>query len=142
MIVTMYKSSTKIKVRYAETDKMGIVYHSNYYIYFEVAREDLISYAGMKYKALEDYGVMMPIMETHCKYHEGARYGDELDIETYIEELTPFKAVIGYKVMRESDNKLIAQGKTVQAFVDSQSFRIINLKKVHPDIWEKLNVLV
>lgn len=137
----MYKSSTKIKVRYAETDKMGIVYHSNYYIYFEVAREDLISYAKITYKALEDYGVMMPIMETHCKYHEGAKYGDELDIEAYIEEITPFKAVIGYKVMRESDNRLIAQGKTVQAFVDSQSFRIINLKKVHPDIWEKLNVL-
>lgn len=137
----MYKSSTKIKVRYAETDKMGIVYHSNYYIYFEVAREDLISYAGMTYKALEDSGVMMPIMETHCKYHEGARYNDEIDVQSSVEELTPVKVVIGYKVIRENDSKLLAQGKTVQTFVDAHNFKIINLKKVHPDIWEKLNNL-
>lgn len=138
----MYKSSTKIKVRYAETDKMGIVYHSNYYIYFEVAREDLISYAGMTYKSLEDSGVMMPIMETHCKYHEGARYSDVIDVQSSVEELTPVKVIIDYRVIRENDRKLLAQGKTVQTFVDSKSFRIINLKKVHPDMWQRLNMLV
>lgn len=138
----MYTSSTKIRVRYAETDKMGIVYHSNYYIYFEVSREDLINYTGMTYENLEEAGVMMPIKETHCKHYEGATYNDVLTVETSIEELTPVKAVITYTVKRESDNKLIAQGKTVQTFVDCKSFRITNLKKSHPDIWEKLNRLV
>lgn len=137
----MYKSNTKLKVRYAETDQMGIVHHSNYYVYFEAAREDFIIGAGISYREMEEQGIMMPLVETQCKYYEGAKYADMIIIETYTEELTPIKVALQYNVIRESDGKLLAKGKTVQAFVDKDSFKIINLKKKYVDIWSKLEVL-
>lgn len=137
----MYTSNTKIKVRYAETDQMGIVHHANYYIYFETAREDFILGAGMRYKDMEAEGIMMPLAETQCKYHEGAKYSDMLIVETSMQELSPVKVVLKYSVIREADGKLLATGKTVQAFVDKNSFRILNLKKTFPNIWTKFEKL-
>lgn len=137
----MFKSVTKIKVRYAETDKMGIVYHSNYYIYFEVAREDFIREAQIEYRNMEELGIMMPIVETRCKYHEAATYADDLLIMTSLKQLSPIKVVLQYEVIREKDNKTIANGETTQTFVDSKEFKIINLKKKYPVIWEKLSSL-
>lgn len=129
-------SLTKIIVRYAETDAMAVVYHANYYTYFEVAREDLIREFGMSYNDMEKIGVMMPLVETHCKYIEAAKYDDTLIVESFIEELTPIKVRIQYIVRRENDNKLIAKGNTLQTFVDRNSFKIINLKRTHKEIWD------
>lgn len=137
----MFKTITNIKVRYAETDKMGIVYHSNYYIYFEVAREDFIKAAGIEYKDMEDMGIMMPLVETRCKYHEGAKYADDLTIETSLKELSPIKVVLKYSVIRKYDDKIIAEGETTQAFVDKNSFKIVNLSKKYTDIWSKIKAL-
>lgn len=137
----MYKSATKLKVRYAETDQMGIVHHSNYYVYFEAAREDFIAGAGISYKDMEDMGIMMPIMETQCRYLKGAKYGDSLIIETTLEELSGVKVVLAYKVIREMDNILISKGKTVQTFVSRDTFKIMNIKKSNPEIFEKLQRL-
>ena len=133
------KSISRIKVRYAETDAMKVVHHANYYIYFESAREDFIEQFGIRYKDMEDMGVMMPLVETQCKYIDAAKYGDDLIIETEYDEITPIKVGLKYTVKREEDNKLIATGKTLQTFVDSTTFRIINLKKVHPEMWGKLS---
>ena len=138
----MYTSNTNIIVRYVETDQMGIVHHSNYYVYFEIAREDLISNIGMSYKDMEDLGIMMPIIETQCRYIEGAKYTDKLMIETTIEELSPVKVVLNYNVIREADNIILAKGKTMQTFVDRDSFRIINVKKKYPNIWAKLEEML
>ena len=137
----MFKSMTKIKVRYAETDQMGIVHHSNHYVYFETAREDFILGAGIRYIDMENQGVMMPLAETQCRYYEGAKYADELIVETTLEELSPVKVTLQYDVIRERDGKLLARGKTVQAFVDKDTFRIVNLKKKYPELWEKLLLL-
>jgi acyl-CoA thioester hydrolase len=137
----MYKSTTKLKVRYAETDQMGIVHHSNYYVYFETAREDFIIGSGISYKDIEDMGIMMPLIETQCKYIQGAKYADNLIIETTLEELTPIKVTLQYKVIREIDDKLIAEGKTVQAFVNKESFKILNIRRKNLDFWSKLEKL-
>ncbi|KGK87755.1 putative esterase [bioreactor metagenome] len=137
----MYKSTTKLKVRYAETDKMGIVHHSNYYVYFETAREDFIVGSGISYKDIEDMGIMMPLIETQCKYIQGAKYADNLIIETSLDELTPIKVVLKYRVIRNDDDKLIAEGKTTQAFVNKENFKILNVKKKNPDLWSKLENL-
>ncbi|MGL5085760.1 MAG: acyl-CoA thioesterase [Clostridium sp.] len=131
-------SLTKIKVRYAETDAMAIVHHANYYIYFEVAREDLIRESGISYKDLEDMGIMMPLVETQCRYMDAAKYDDDLTIEASISEITPIKVTIKYVVRRDSDNKILAKGSTLQTFVDSKTFRIINLKNSKADVWNKL----
>lgn len=137
----MTKSLTTLRVRYAETDQMAVVHHSKYYVYFETAREDFIDLAKISYKDMEAQGVMMPIIETNCKYFEGAKYADILIIETILEEITPIKAVFQYNVIRESDNKLLAKGRTIQAFVDKESFKIVNLKKKYPQFWSKFEAL-
>lgn len=130
-------SFTDIKVRYAETDAMAVVHHANYYIYFEVAREDLIRESGISYKDLEDKGIMMPLIETHCKYIEAAKYDDDLVVESSIIELTPVKVRIEYVVRRKNDNTILATGNTLQTFVDSNEFKIVNLKRNNEDIWNK-----
>lgn len=137
----MNNSVTYLRVRYAETDQMSVVHHSKYYIYFETAREDFFDLAGVKYKDIEDLGVVAPIIEANCKYYEGAKYADLLKIETILEEITPIKIVFQYNVIRENDNKLLAKGRTINAFVDKESFKLVNFKKIYPDIWNKFEVL-
>lgn len=137
----MYKSITKLKVRYAETDQMEVVHHSNYYVYFETAREDFIMGSGISYKDIEDIGIMMPLIETQCKYFEGAKYADDLIIETTLEEISPIKIALQYKVIREKDSKIISKGRTVQAFVNKENFKVLNIKRKNPELWDKIEKL-
>ncbi len=130
-------SLTRIKVRYAETDAMAIVHHANYYIYFEVAREDLIKEFGISYREIEESGLMMPLIETQCRYMDAAKYDDDLIVEASIDEITSIKVKIKYLVRRESDNKILAKGSTLQTFVDSKTFKIISLEKTNIDVWNK-----
>ncbi|MBB6623780.1 acyl-CoA thioesterase [Clostridium gasigenes] len=130
-------SLTKIKVRYAETDAMAIVHHANYYIYFEVAREDLIKEFGISYREIEESGLMMPLVETQCRYMDAAKYDDDLIVEASIDEITSIKVKIKYIVRREVDNKILAKGSTLQTFVDSKTFKIISLEKTNIDVWNK-----
>ncbi|KOA18133.1 putative esterase [Clostridium homopropionicum DSM 5847] len=132
----MYINSCKIKVRYVETDKMGIVHHSNYYIWFEVGRTEFINATGISYSQIEMENLMLPVVESSCKYIEGAKYEDELTIETYISELTPARIVFSYNVIRNQDKKILAKGSTTHAFI-SNDFKVLNLKKKKPDLWEK-----
>jgi acyl-CoA thioester hydrolase len=133
----MYIHETKIKVRYVETDRMGIVHHSNYYSWFEVARGEFITDTGMTYRDMEEEGIMMPVLESSCKYIQAAKYEDILIIQAWIHEINGAKAIFNYKIIREKDNKIIATGSTKHAFVNNK-FKIVNIKKVKPDIWNKL----
>ena len=137
----MYINEAKIKVRYAETDKMGIVYHSNYLIYFEIGRTEFINECGISYIEMEQMGIMIPLLESNCKYVQGAKYADELIVKTWIEELGAAKVRFNYSIIRESDGKEITRGNTLHVFVDN-SFKIINLKKKFPEIMNKLKGLV
>lgn len=137
----LFISKSRIKVRYVETDQMGIVHHSNYYAYFEVGRGDFIQECGISYNDMENMGVVMPLVDSYCKYIEGAKYDENLIIETYIEKLSPVKVIFNYNVVRERDKKTISKGKTTLAFVN-KSFKIINLKKLYPEIWDKMQKLL
>lgn len=137
----MYINETKITVRYAETDKMGIVHHSNYYIYFEEARTEFIKNIGISYSEIEKNNIMFPLIESKCKYIQGAKYEDELIIKTWMEEFTPVKAKFKYMAIRENDQKKIAQGSTLHTFVNND-FKIINLRKKHTRLFEKLQSLL
>ena len=137
----MYINEAKITVRYVETDKMGIVHHSHYYAWFEVGRTDFIKYCGMGYGDMEAAKVMMPLIESHCKYIEGAKYEDEITIKTSIESMNGAKVIFNYSAIRDFDKKILAKGCTVHAFVNEQ-FKIINIKKKRPEIWEKLQMLL
>lgn len=136
----MYINRTKIKVRYVETDQMGIVHHSNYYAWFEVGRTEFITESGMSYSEMESEKLLLPVVESGCRYIEGAKYEDELIIETFIEKLSGAKVIFNYNVIREKDNKLLAKGTTTHAFVND-SFKVINLKKKNTNIWNKLDKL-
>src|SRR5690554_5921397 len=124
-------SESRIRVRYKETDQMGIAHHSNYYPWFEVGRTDLIREMGLSYRDLEDMGLMLPVLETHCYYKHGALYDDLLVIRSEIAEFKGIRLTIKYDVTREEDGLLLARGSTVHAFTDSK-LKPINIKKHFP----------
>lgn len=133
----MYINETELTVRYNETDRMGIVHHSNYYNWFEVGRGKYIFKAGFSYADMEKMGIMMPLIETHCRYHIGAKYLDDIIIKTKIKQLNGIKVTFEYSAIRKADNVLLANGSTLHAFINND-FKIINIQKKFPDIWAKI----
>lgn len=136
-----YTSETFLTVRYAETDMMGIVHHSRYYPWFEVARTDFIKKTGMTYSEMEQMGILLPLTETGAKYHFGLKYEDEVVVRCKLTRLTVARCEFGYEVLRLPEMKLATTGRTAHGFV-GKDFTPINLKKTHPQIWEKLNALL
>lgn len=128
-------SESKVVVRYAETDKMGIVHHSVYPIWYELARTDFIKMIGMTYSDLENLGIMLPLVELNCKYIKPADYEDVLIIRVSVSKLTPARIEFSYEVYKE--DILINTGITVHAWV-GKDLRPTNMKKNFPDIYEKL----
>lgn len=115
----MYESTTNIRVRYAETDQMNVVYHGNYAQYFEVGRAEGIRKLGFTYKELEAMGIMMPIVDFHTKFLRPAHYDDLLTIKTMLKELpTDHKIEFHQEVYNEA-GKLLTIGKVVLYFIDA-----------------------
>lgn len=132
---------TEIKVRYSETDQMGIVHHSRYYPWFELARTEMFEELGYGYDQMEQDGLMLPLAESSCKYIKGAKYPEVLTIKTHIESFNGVKIIFIYEVFRKSDGVLIAQGKTIQAVV-GMDFRLVNVKKARPELYELIQGLL
>jgi acyl-CoA thioester hydrolase len=112
-------SRSIVRVRYAETDKMGVVYYANYLVWFEVARADLLRGLGWSYREMEHSGVSLPVIEAHCEYHRPARYDDELEIRAVGRLLSPVRMEFTYEVRRLADGQLAASGRTVHAALDT-----------------------
>ena len=119
---------TKIRVRYKETDQMGIVHHSNYYTWFEVGRTEFMRQQGISYRDMEKRGLMLPLTETHCEYKQGAMYDDIVIIRTKMTAFSGVRITMEYEAIREHDGKLLARGKTVHAITD-RNLKPVNLKK-------------
>lgn len=133
---------TMLRTRYGETDQMGIIYHPNYYIYFEMGRTEFMrEAAGMSYKELEGAGIMLPLAETHCRYRIPAKYDDELTVKTSINELTVARIAFAYQLVRNSDGVILAEGETVHAFTNSQG-KPVNLKKANKAIYDMFESLM
>ncbi len=114
----MPASITTLRVRYAETDKMGVVYYANFLVWFEVARADLLRALGWTYREMEAAGVSLPVIEAHCEYRRPARYDDEIEVRTEGQMLSPVKMKFTYTVVRRADAVISAQGYTLHAAVD------------------------
>ena len=114
----MRDSTSTVRVRYAETDKMGVVYYANYLVWFEVARTDWLRETGWTYRAMEQEGLGLPVIEAHCEYKASARYDDELQVKTTARLVSPVRLAFDYTVWRVGDSALIASGHTVHACVD------------------------
>lgn len=117
----MYQSTTQTRVRYAETDQMGIVYYGNYAQYFEIGRVESIRQLGYTYKNMEEDGVMMPVIEMNVKYLRSARYDDLLTIKTTLKEVpTDHQITFNQEVFNEQ-GKLLTSGTVLLYFIDMQT---------------------
>jgi acyl-CoA thioester hydrolase len=114
----MPSSVSTLRVRYAETDKMGVVYYANYLVWFEVGRADLLRSLGWTYREIELDGVSLPVIEAHCDYHRPARYDDEIEVRTEGRLLSPVRMEFHYQVVRTQDAVVSATGRTVHAALD------------------------
>jgi acyl-CoA thioester hydrolase len=113
------KGSTRVRVRYAETDAMGWVYYATYLCYFEVGRTELIRELWMPYREVEEQGTRLPVVESGCRYITGARYDDELEIRTQITLPSAFRVRFDYDIVRISDGQEIARGFTEHCFLSA-----------------------
>lgn len=120
---------------------MGIVHHSRYYPWFEVARTDFIKKIGMSYTEMEKMGIMLPLTETAAKYYYGLKYEDEVLVTCKMTRLTVARCEFTYEVYKLPEKKLMTVGKTGHGFVNRE-FVPINLKKLYPEIWNKMHDLL
>lgn len=131
------ESSAIVRVRYKDTDQMGVVYNGNYFTWFEVGRVELLRDIGISYKDLERRGVFTAVAEAYCKYIKPARFDDEIIIKTRIRKLTETRIEFEYSLYRKEDELLLAKGYTLHVFVD-KNIKPVNLKKVDEDLWKLL----
>src|SRR5216110_2319818 len=113
---------TVLRVRYAETDKMGIVYYANYLVWFEIGRTDYCRARGFSYRDMEESeDAFLVVAESYCRYKAPAYYDDVLIVRTHITELRRRSLRFGYEIVRESDGVVIAEGETGHVVTDSNS---------------------
>ena len=112
------QSTSRVRVRYAETDQMGVVYYANYFVWFEVARTDLLRESGWNYRDMEADGFSLPVIEAHCVYRESAKYDDEIEVRTTGTMLSPVRVQFNYDIVRTADGATLATGSTVHATLD------------------------
>ncbi|MDL2297835.1 acyl-CoA thioesterase [Synergistaceae bacterium OttesenSCG-928-D05] len=130
-----YELATTIRVRYSETDKMGIVYNANYFDWFEVARTEMCRAWGVSYTEWEKDGLLLPVVESHCRYKHPAFYDDRIGLWCRVAELKVHSVTFEYRLLREEDGKLIAEGWTKHGCTDAAGKLY---KKEHPFyLWMK-----
>lgn len=118
----MFEHSTKIRVRYGETDQMGYMYYGNYAEFFEVGRVEMLRSLGLTYSGMEASGIMMPVLEMKSKYLKPARYDEEITVKVIMDKMPGVKIHFRYELYNEKQ-ELIHLGETLLAFVNMNSSR-------------------
>jgi acyl-CoA thioester hydrolase len=114
-------SEARMRVRYAETDQMGVVYHSNYFIWFEVGRVELLRQLGFSYREMEKKdGCFIAVVDARCRYKAPARYDDQIVIRTRLKNVRESLVHFGYEAVRETDGTLLAEGETTHIVTDAE----------------------
>ena len=114
-------SETTVRVRYAETDQMGVVYHANYLVWFEVGRVEFLRQLGFSYKEMEQQdGCCIAVVDARCRYKAPARYDDEIIIRTHLKNVRESLVHFGYELFRSSDGLLLAEGETTHVVIDRE----------------------
>jgi acyl-CoA thioester hydrolase len=126
-------AETSLRVRYAETDRMGVVYYANYLVWMEVGRVALCKAAGFDYRDMENQdGIMMAVAESHCRHRAPARFDDEVIVKTWIEEASTRTVTIAYEMRLAAGGAVLATGYTRHIYVDSRMRRARLPEKYHP----------
>ena len=113
----MFSHSTKIRVRYADTDQMGYMYYGNYATFYEVGRVEMLRSLGLTYKSMEDSGIIMPVIDLKCKYILPALYDEEITVKVFIDKMPSLRIHFRYELYNES-GELINMGETTLVFID------------------------
>ena len=124
---------TSLRVRYSETDRMGIVYHAHYIVWFEMGRTDYCRAAGMPYRAMEDSGLFILVTGLDCRYRGSARYDDAIRVRTTLRDLASRGLSFGYEIVDDA-GRLLCDGATRHVFVDSSGA----LRRAPADLIERL----
>lgn len=119
----MFITELQIRVRYAETDQMGIVYHSNYFLYFESARAESIRNLGITYAEMEKSGVMMLVVDAYCRYLRPAKYDDLITVKTILKELPVHHKIEFHHEIFNEKKELLVGGKIILNFIDSTTMK-------------------
>lgn len=115
----MIRHITQIRVRYADTDQMKMVYYGKYFEYFEEARSDLLRSIGMSYSEIEKGGTYLPVIEAFAKYKQSARYDDLISVETVVDEVPVARIRLNYRIFREGEQEPMVEGYTVHSFLSA-----------------------
>ncbi len=136
----MYKHDAVIRPRYEETDQMGVIYHGNYYTWFEVGRSAFFRSLGYTYKRLEAEGIILPVVESGCRHIKPALYDEEVLIRTHVASQKGVRIEFKYEVLRKEDEVLLAEGRTLHAFVgrDLKPLRIRALSEEFRAVLERI----
>jgi acyl-CoA thioester hydrolase len=114
-------AESRVRVRYAETDQMGVVYHSNFFVWFEIGRVDLLRQLGFTYREMESQdGCYIAVVDARCRYKAPARYDDEILVRTHLRNARESLIHFGYEVLRESDGTVLAEGETTHIVTDAE----------------------
>jgi acyl-CoA thioester hydrolase len=114
-------SESRVRVRYAETDQMGVVYHANHFIWFEIGRVELMRQLGFTYRDMErDHGCFIPVVDARCRYKAPARYDDEIIVRTHLRNVRESLIHFAYELVRANDGELLAEGETTHMILDAQ----------------------
>jgi len=114
-------NESRLRVRYAETDQMGVVYHSNHFVWFEIGRVELLRKLGFSYREMEqDDGCFIAVVDARCRYRAPAHYDDEIIVRTHLKNVRDSVIHFGYELVRVGDGILLAEGKTTHIVTDAQ----------------------
>ena len=117
----MISHETRLRVRYAETDQMGVVYHAHYLVWMEVGRVELCRAQGIRYRDMEkDGGILLAVADVHCRYAAPAHYDEEIAVKTWIERSNPRVIEFAYEMRAAETNQLIATGGTKHVFLNAE----------------------
>jgi acyl-CoA thioester hydrolase len=114
-------NETRVRVRYAETDQMGVVYHSNHFIWFEIGRVELLRQLGFSYREMESEDhCYIAVVEAKCRYRAPAKYDDEIVVRTRLKNVRESIVHFGYELIRVSDGAILAEGDTTHIVTDAE----------------------
>jgi acyl-CoA thioester hydrolase len=132
---------SEVEVRYSETDRMGIVYHSNYFAWFDIARCRLLEEIGYPYTSIEDAGYLCPVINAEISYGTPFKFGETATVYTRISKTTPVRTTYSYRIFLKGDNpetdKPRIEGSTTHCVVSADSFKPCSIKKAIPGLYDK-----
>ncbi|KGX92047.1 hypothetical protein N781_03265 [Pontibacillus halophilus JSM 076056 = DSM 19796] len=128
----MRVNETNVKVRYQETDQMGVVYHANYLVWFEIGRTSLIEDLGFNYADMEESGIVSPVVDVNIHYKKPVRYGQRATVKTWVQSYDGIRVTYAYEILTP-EGEIAVTGESKHVCVKKDSFKPVSLRRTFPD---------